>query len=451
MLLVLGYSHKDITQALKVLKWIGFLSHKAGRSMKRESLLLVTSRSAVRFRRHREILDLVARVFGEIHVHTPATEHEVGWPGACNHLFAEALLCVERSFPQDFLWLEADSEPTRPSWFDEIKRETELAHQEGKTFVGNIVRYDPVHLTGIAVYGKNWRKVCPDLVRVPDTQAWDAHCGSEVLPHSRITNLIQHIWKEPRINDISIVNPETAIFHQDKTGRLIELFDQHHYQGECNRTELFRYDYLAQPESPMPLKYYRAENSNRVIVQNGLRFAFEPYGQFAGTYLGTYITNKENEQVALDQLASNPRNAIYEISQEEWFSLTKKKITPQSPVSIPLNKISHPSWTVLKGNRAAVVVEEPRSVSSDFNGSAIIPPDQVLSPTKIESIDDVLEVGTVVPTETIDKTSMPPSPTARRPGRPSNAEKARRLAESLTPQTSGPIGNAVAKPGQGAA
>jgi hypothetical protein len=318
MTLVLAYSDKDILQAIRVMAWIGFLSQKHGNSMLNERILLVASRRAAQRKKHRHLCWLASRIFGEARCFVPETEHEGAWPGPANWMFQQALEHVERHFQDDILFLEPDGTPLCPDWFEQIQAGWLEAQGNGKTFLGARVLIDIPHMTGIAVYGRNWRKVAPSLVNVPDSVPWDLHAAAQALPHCHFTKLIQHVfhrhdpgWVVP---SLGILDPKAVIFHQDKSGRLINILDSAFYVNECFRHSLFNYVAVSQEETVMQ-KFYHAENVTRAITSHGKRFRFDALDIHGGAIPGAYATDSESEQIALADLTSNPTTGVTEITK----------------------------------------------------------------------------------------------------------------------------------------
>ena len=171
-------------------------------------------------------------------------EQEHGYPGSASHLFVRTMEQVERDYPgHPVLWVEADAIPTRPTWFEEIEAEYQAI---GSPFMGHLeLKVNPPHMAGVAVYPPNWRELSPMLAKshtAPDTRQWgrgkgqafDVYAAPEVLPQAKQSQRIQQVWNCPRITDQNfdtIVKPETALFHQCKTGALIDVLSRRLFQN----------------------------------------------------------------------------------------------------------------------------------------------------------------------------------------------------------------------------
>ena len=410
MKLVLAASHTDIKAALRLMGWLGWLSEKNDRSMLNESVLLVVSRRASRYPKFKELCWLAARIFGEARCYVPETEYEHGWPGAANWMFQKALEHVERHFPDDIFFLEPDGMPITPDWYDRIQGEWLDAQAKGKTFMGAYVPHDVNHMTGIAVYGKNWRKVAPSLINVPDNDAWDTHAGKETVPNAHLTKLIQHVFRrhDPGwgVPSLGILDRNAVLFHQDKMGRLPALLDQAYYSGQCRVHPLFSYELLGREDAVMR-KFYYAANVTKAIVAHGKRFPFEACRIHGGAIPGSYSTEVETDQAALAELTGNPATGVTELPKEEWESVTKKKapmpqhLNTSSPLKDSLQKVA---LLPTPSQSPAVPVAEPGSQASK-SAPGITGP--------IKDIADVIKTDTVQPAQLSNIGTKLPRPEKR--------------------------------------
>lgn len=397
MTIVIAVSHVDLTQALRLMAWIGFLSSKNGNNMLNESLLVVVSRRASKHSRFKQLAWLSARIFGEARCLVPDDEHEVGWPGSANWMFKTGLEHVERHFPDDIFFLEPDGIPVCPDWFEVIKEEWEDARAIGKAFLGAYVPHTPSHMTGIAVYGKDWRRIAPLLSTCPDHDAFDTWSSPEVVPNAHFTKLIQHVfrrhdpgWSPPHLG---ILAPTTVLFHQDKQGKLIYMLDQAHFDYECKEHPLFGYATLTSKEIVMR-KFYQAQNVTKAIVAHGKRFQFEALDIHGGSVPGAFTSDVDSDQIALAELTANPATGVTEISEGEWEALTKKKAPPA-----PSSNTSKPSSGTLPqaallptpSNSPAVLVAEPGSEGSKPAVPGVTGP--------IKDIADVIKTDIVKPAQ----------------------------------------------------
>lgn len=123
--------------------------------------------------------------------------------------------------PEPWLWLEPDAIPLHPDWLEVL----DAAYRNcGKKFMGARVVMPPIpeHMSGIAVYPWNAGDIAPLLVTC-DLAAFDVNSADEVLPKMAETNLIQHEWRpSEEWADLSRLRPGAVIYHQNKTGSLID-------------------------------------------------------------------------------------------------------------------------------------------------------------------------------------------------------------------------------------
>lgn len=127
-------------------------------------------------------------------------------------------------------------------------------------------------------------------------------------------------------------------------------------------------------------KFYHAENSNRTIMSRGIGFQFDPYMQHGGTWFGLFETDKPEFIGALDELVSQNRTAITEISKEEFER--KKKPLPPSLTGKNLSHLPSSTPAQIKGESPAVVKEGKAPMIED---------------SKAQTIDDILTLGVVKP------------------------------------------------------
>lgn len=392
MIITLAYGPHDSAGALRLIKWMGFLSEAYCDHLKHEKILLVASHRATRTDRHKQICAMAALVFGEARCHVPETEHEVGWPGAANFMFREALLHIEKHFPDDMLWLEADATPTKPSWLADIEDEWEIAVKSGKSFLGAFVPHNVNHMTGIAVYSRDWRQRAPRLCCCPDHDAWDCFAAPEVLPNAKFTTLIQHVFKRHErgwaIPAMAILDPRAAIFHQDKTGKLVQLLDEHHFGGECLDHPLYGYRYLSYPEKVM-WRFYHCANASKGHKAGNMVFHFDHVAIHGGAMQGAYATDEQEKQLALDELVHNPASGITEMTKDQWEGFTKKKISPEQPgqnISNALARTYPPIALTPTPSKSPAVLVEVRSTPLGETSVDL---------AEVTDINEVIKVGKV--------------------------------------------------------
>lgn len=387
MILLVPYSHVDINAASRLMKWLGWLSRLHGNSLRKESILLAASIRASKRSIHGNICELAARTFGEARCFVPDTEFEVGWPGACNFMFAEALKHISKHFDDDVLLIEPDAVPLCPEWLETIKDEWAVARAAGKEFMGNWVRYGIPHMTGIGIYGKNWPAIAPKLAEVQVATGWDEYAAEQVAQNAHFTKLIQHVWwrlypASYESLSLEMVSPDAVLFHQCKHGRLMRLLDEELFQGRADRETGFL------QQERVTMAYFLNHNLNRVVRSHGTVLAFDALDTVGGLWRGIRYTEDEAEVSALRSLAQTPGSGIAEITAEEYEERTKKKVTQSSP-----STVSVPQPAAMQINQSPALLVEDPAASGIARGNGDTPE----SATLVENIDDVVRLGKVIP------------------------------------------------------
>lgn len=379
------YSHKDAAQALRVLKWIRFMESLKPTTLSKSVIVLVASMTAAEMSIVPE-LDAEAWKVAKVVHYKLKEEYEQGWPGACNFMFAEAL----KRIGDDAFLLEPDAIPLYPNWWDAIG-EAWAQREQGQEFMGAYEPVDIPHMTGIGVYGRNWRKVAPKIATIQNARGWDTYAADQILPNAKITPLIQHIWRNPRLDNLSILSPDAVVFHQDKSGALISLLDREYYGCAAERET----GYSAVPNSTKVMtRYFFNHNISKAARSNGLEFRFEPVGQVGSVWCGVFSTNDENEALALEALTRKSKSII-EISQAEFEAKLedKKKVRP-SRRSTVLDRPAMPAVQITQ--RPALLVDDPANSPIPVGERAVAGS----AGPRVDNVDEVLKVGKVVPPET---------------------------------------------------
>lgn len=163
--------------------------------------------------------------------------NEIGYFGSPNQMFKGALDYCEEMHPgRAMLWCEADTVPIGHKWWQRIREEYRAC---GKPFMGDVHLCAVNHMTGNAVYRPEWRKYAPSLAALPGpelTIGWDSQCAHETFPQCHVAKTIQQIWRPEKIDTKFLektIRPECALFHQDKSGHLIDLI--------CDREGILRF------------------------------------------------------------------------------------------------------------------------------------------------------------------------------------------------------------------
>lgn len=228
LVVVLPVARPDYHLACRWLKWVKALNDLQSEGALVHSLVVFGARSLTDLQQH-NLADLAKGIEAGVFELNPEDYErpEYGYAAAANNMLLQALLLVEKKHPgHPMLWCEADTVPMRASWVNEIQVEY---YQAGRPFMGDFhAQCDIPHMTGNAVYPPDWRKVAPSLLQVvaKDPEwGWDSKCAAETVPQMHKACTIQQIWMPPRFtaNTFGMVHPETALFHRDKNGSLIDF------------------------------------------------------------------------------------------------------------------------------------------------------------------------------------------------------------------------------------
>lgn len=207
----------DKSLAVQLLKWIGSLG-----CCKSRTLVLILdegSQSDMAV-----VLGHAQNAFGKLEV-VPLKPCPWGkeWPRGANWAFMHA---AEHLKGSTFLWMEPDSFPTRKDWLAELENEY---NEAGMPYMGRIIEANEVNnhprmLIGVAIYPPNTSEVVNTDIIKSYWQPWDTLCAGKIVPNAHNTALIQHFPKTPtgyaKLTKLSVIKPETVLFHGDKFGNL---------------------------------------------------------------------------------------------------------------------------------------------------------------------------------------------------------------------------------------
>lgn len=227
MLVVFAYCRKDFPQTLNLLRWMSELDE-----VQTKHELLLVAAAELPDSMLKQVADAARLVFATVTTIKPVKSVEIGWPGACNHLFRTAALYISRAKKWPFFqWIEADCVPLVEGAFDQ----TEAAYlAAGKPFLGNTVHQPINHLPGNAVYPADIKRWNPWILQAVkhgrDEVAWDCIRPELTLKHTADTPLFQHVWvamgtDHPQTfkdhKSLSILRKDAVFFHRNKDHTLI--------------------------------------------------------------------------------------------------------------------------------------------------------------------------------------------------------------------------------------
>lgn len=225
---VLPVSKPDFHLACKWLKWVSALGCQPGST---PFDLLVVVANSVEPEHIAEIpipAPESAILCSIIRVRERYERPDLGYAAAANHLFRSCLEAAEEHYSgYPVIFCEADTTPTRPTWFADIAAEYAAC---GRPFMGDYHWEGAIpHMTGNAVYAHNWRQLAPSLAALPGPrpeQGWDTSCAHQTVPQMARASTIQQQWICPPFTDenvVRILRRDTALFHRCKDGTLIDV------------------------------------------------------------------------------------------------------------------------------------------------------------------------------------------------------------------------------------
>lgn len=302
---LLAISPKDAGLAVKWLEWYAMLGM-------RRTLVAFCSPGLTAIQQSR-VVGAAERAGAAVVVASPASEKRTryGYGYAANVMFREALEHIERTYPgQSMLWCEADTAPMTADWVERIHEEYIAS---GQPFMGDFHDGGEIpHMTGNAVYPANWRALAPSLAALPGPNAacgWDTQCAHETVPQMAIAKTIQQIWRPGAWTEDAVQNlirPECALFHQDKTGTLIDVL--------CDRAGIARIplvredmevDYAQAAGYRPQVQEVKSLKTEIMIVtfkrdMEFLRYCIRSIGMFCRGFTGTTLVVPSSERGLYD-------------------------------------------------------------------------------------------------------------------------------------------------------
>jgi hypothetical protein len=222
MMVVLGFSHRDVEAAGGLLRWIGELDS----TMTLCHELVLLSSSMVKAE-DQAAMDMLGRsVFPLTTSRHQIVADERNLITAPKALFRIALLEISKPHPVPFLWLEADCVPMCPDWLDKIEAAYQLC---GKPFMGTIYPHPRPHFNGCCIYPPCALRYNPFLVG-ESGYTFDNDHPELTMRHGHNTPLIQRMFADPVTitpmtfpdqDSLKVISPECVLFHGCKDGSLI--------------------------------------------------------------------------------------------------------------------------------------------------------------------------------------------------------------------------------------
>lgn len=220
MLVVLSFFSGDKEQAVRLAEWIEELG-----DCKEHDIILAVNRDTT----SDGVIEPLTRAFrrvAEFPITDPMNNSREMYQYCANLQWkrsANLIPTLEDAGP--WLFLEPDVAPTQPGWLDAIAAEYKAG---GRPFMLDVVQWmGSTHPSGVGVYPA---RVCDYTHRMHElgNEPWDVFFREDFLPHNHRGKCIQDnaaMKPDPdfsRPEAMSIIRPETRLFHRDKTGELIQ-------------------------------------------------------------------------------------------------------------------------------------------------------------------------------------------------------------------------------------
>ena len=300
---IMPVSPMDWHLAVKCAAWMKFIARRADRY---DLVFLCSTRLSAED--NKRLLDEAECPGINARVAIPDGVIEGGYFAAPNFMILAALELGERDFPgRPILWMEADCVPMHAGWLQEIAKEYAAC---GKPFLGDHALDTQIpHLTGNAVYPPNWRELAPLIAAsIKDPKwGWDSQAAPETFPQSARSKRIRQVWRPKPFTPLNwrgIVGDETALFHQDKTGSLIDSLADGVKMPTVNQIEKSTYI------ESVPAPAYGLNNVEILYVTCAkdipfLQYSLQGVQKFAKGFRGVTVAVPQKEAKQFEWVASH--------------------------------------------------------------------------------------------------------------------------------------------------
>lgn len=143
----------------------------------------------------------------------PWTDPYNSFPQSDNHVFQQIALYCKEILKSPFLYMTAQSVPTRPSWFREINEAYAEAIKKRKPFMGDLVRDEALRvniMSPVAVYPPNISQLAGEIMLAHDNH-WSMEGGVQIGAWFQKTTLIRNIpngLNKQTAGDAALVAPD---------------------------------------------------------------------------------------------------------------------------------------------------------------------------------------------------------------------------------------------------
>lgn len=227
MLVTIPFFKGDKHQAIHLAKWLAQLG-----GLSAHTCLLAVDRSTTAA----GVIEPLSKVFKSVEqIWVEPVSSKGQWGDGTtdasgpNESFLTAANYIYHVHKCPWFMLEPDAVPLVPGWLDQIEKEY---LDNRKPFMGayvNIPPHEP-HMSGVAVYPADISRFSLSMM-VPDKIAWDYAGRHDTVGKNQahFTKKIQHEYRIhgesptfPTMESLSVIKPETLVFHRCKDSSLID-------------------------------------------------------------------------------------------------------------------------------------------------------------------------------------------------------------------------------------
>lgn len=316
---ILAVCHRDLAAANRWLRWAAFLSGQKGGNVSKNKLVVFLTKRAAEM--ELELPD--AKTFFDVDVRTCPDELELGYPISANHLFLRSLELAERKWPDLHpMFIEPDCVPIRHDWFSEVQDEY---IKSVAAFMGGLTEGGHPHMTGNAIYTRDWRKKAPSILTVMERQnsggmfpngrgfPFDLWIASDVLKDFHRAKTIFQVWNPGRwhAGNLDRIQPGAVLVHQDKIGTLIAAIARRDYP-----------EYIKL--MPEPSAFFALQGNTSTVTVDGITFEFTPCNRTpGGTVWSVFRPSDPMDEEVLRSI--DGKRGVMSITQEDYKALLSQR------------------------------------------------------------------------------------------------------------------------------
>jgi hypothetical protein len=321
---ILAICHRDAIAAQRWLKWASYLASKNGGDVSRKNLVVfVTHRVAAQGTEQFAESIIPSDNWFKTYYAVCPDEYEIGYPGSANHIFLRALEYCKKHFPaHDTLFIEPDCVPVDIDWFTAIEKEW---GKHDKKFMGGLTESNHSHMTGNAVYDKDWPSAAPSILTVLDRKdsggmfpnglgfPFDLWIAGDVLKSFYRAETIFQVWAPGQWNKSNVNRIQTGakLVHQDKTGSLVMTMARTKFPGFLDHM-------------PAPSAFFLLQSPEHKFNVNGQVFEFTPCSRAPdGAWWSVFRPDDYEAEMILNSVSG--KQGLQAISQDDYKALLSQR------------------------------------------------------------------------------------------------------------------------------